>query len=104
MARKAASSVRSSPRNAAGCGPRCGGFFENGSDSFAFVAACAQFEASLEFEQAKAVHLRKRLKKNARLLHDHSGASRRSTAPVHDDGIRFFLNQSAAQAGRCVTP
>ena len=83
--------------------PGGSGFFENGRDSFAFVAARAQFEASLEFEQAKAVHLRKRLEKNARLLLDQSGASRRSTAPVHDDGVRFFFDQSATQAARFVT-
>src|ERR1700722_4725961 len=81
---------------------RASGLSENRHDSFTFVAAGAQFESSLEFEQAKAVHLRKRFEENARLLLDHSGASRRSTAPVHDDGVRFFFDQAAAQGAGCV--
>src|ERR1700685_3259368 len=55
-------------------GERC--FFENGGGGCAFVAACAQFEASLEFEQAKAIRLCQWLEENTRLLLNYSGASR----------------------------
>src|ERR1700684_148079 len=40
--------------------------FENRRNGCAFVAAGAQFESSLEFEQAESVHLRKRLEENTR--------------------------------------